>query len=479
MLVTAFAPLGWFWLAPLLLAFFLLLLEYASPREAGWLGFSFGFGLFAAGTWWLYISLNILGGLWPPLAVLLMLGLVVIMAAYTAAVGYLVVRFSQTGNPLRWLVLFPGVWTVAEWLRGWVLTGFPWMSLGYSQVESPLGWLAPVGGVYGVSLLVVLLAGALVTTLLGKSRDRYLSLGLLLSMLIVAAWQNERDWSQPTERELRIRLVQGAIPQDRKWQPEQRQPTLELYRRLSASDEPLDLIVWPEAAVPALPFEVQDFLSDLHADLVARDTDLFLGILTFDLERDEFLNTLWSVGPTSGQYHKRHLVPFGEYFPVPDFVRKVMRLMNLPSENVSAGTFDQRPLYAGDVPIAPTICYEIAYGAEQLMFFPEAEVMVNVSNDAWFGDTIAPHQHLQINQFRARETGRYMLRSTNTGITAVIDHRGRIVERLPQFEPGALDAMVEPRTGMTPYLAWGNLPVISLAFTMILAGALASRRIQA
>jgi apolipoprotein N-acyltransferase len=478
-LVTAFAPLGWHWVAPLALAGLLILIDKTDSRQAAWTGFAFGTGLFIAGTWWLYISLNILGGLRPPLAVLLMLALVLAMASYSAVAAYLVVRLSPLSGWLRWLLVFPAVWTLTEWLRGWVLTGFPWMSIGYSQTDSPLGAVAPVAGVYGVTWLTALCAGLLVMAVCSTARQRFrqglIALVGLACLVGLALLLDDHNWTEATEQELRVRLVQGAVPQERKWLAEELQPTLDLYQELSASDAPLDLLVWPEAAIPALPFEVTDFLETLHAELVERDTQLFAGMLTFDPDKDIFLNTLWALGAEEGQYHKRHLVPFGEYFPVPDFVRDLMRLMNLPSENVSVGEPQQAPLYAKGVPVAPTICYEIAYGSEQLGFFPEAQLLVNVSNDAWFGDTIAPHQHLQINRFRAREVGRYMLRATNTGITAVIDPEGQVVAQIPQFVPGAVNAVVRPHTGTTPYMQFGNWLVVSWMLLLLLAGAMAER----
>jgi apolipoprotein N-acyltransferase len=476
LLVPAFAPFGWYWIAPLPLACLLFLWEKATPRQAAWIGFSFGVGLFAAGTWWLYISLNILGGLWPPLALLMMLVFVIALASFAAMAGYVVVHFSQGNSATRWLLVFPASWALAEWLRGWVLTGFPWMSIGYSQTESALGAIAPLAGVYGVTWVTVLLAGALVACLAGNTRQRFTGLGVIVCTAGITIVLHKQIWTQDTGRDFHVRLVQGAIPQEKKWLPEQLEPTLNLYRDLSISEEPLDLIIWPEAAIPALPYEVEEFLQSLHDEMVARDTQLFTGILTYDIDNDQFLNTLWALGEEESQYYKRHLVAFGEYFPVPDFIRRIMRLINLPSESISPGNDAQKPLYAKGVPVAPTICYEIAFGAEQLGFFPEAQLLVNVSNDAWFGDTIAPHQHLQINQFRARETGRYMLRTTNTGITAVINPAGHVEQRIPQFEPGALNATVRPFVGQTPYTRFGNwLPVTGMLL-LVAAGAWLARR---
>jgi apolipoprotein N-acyltransferase len=475
LLVATFAPLGWFWLSPCLLALLLLLWEGTTPRQAAKIGFAFSFGSFAAGTWWLYISLNILGGLVAPLALLLMLLLMLAMAVYGGVVGYVLVKLSPQSGPIRWLLLFPALWTLFEWLRGWLLSGFPWMSLGYGHATSPLGALAPVTGMYGITLAIVLLAGALVTIALGSGRQRNFTF-VVTTLAAVTIWfLASIAWTHDTGSTLDIRLVQGAVPQDKKWRPEQLEPTLQLYTELSRSDQPLDLIVWPEAAIPALQFEVADFIQDLRAQMVAQDTQLFTGMLKYDLDSDIYLNTLWAFGAEEGEYYKRHLVPFGEYFPVPDFVRSLLRLMNLPSENISAGSDQQALLYAKGIPVAASICYELAYGAEQLTFFPAAQLMVNVSNDAWFGDTIAPHQHLQIGQMRARESGRYLLRATNTGLTAVVAPDGRVVEQMAQFEPGFIDAKVAARAGRTPYMLFGNWLVVGMALAMVATGVWAGR----
>jgi apolipoprotein N-acyltransferase len=284
-------------------------------------------------------------------------------------------------------------------------------------------------------------------------------------------------WTQPAAGELNVTLVQGAIPQDRKWRADQLQPTLALYRRLSLEVDDQDLIVWPEAAIPAFPFEVSDFITELRAELRRRNTQLLTGILTYDAERGQYLNTLWALGAEGGEYHKRHLVMFGEYFPLPEFAKRWLRIMNLPSEDIAAGASEQPLLTAQGVPLATTICYEIAFAAEQLPFISRAQLLVNVSNDAWFGDSIAPHQHLQISQMRAREAGRYLLRATNTGITAVIDPAGRVLERLPQFEPGVIRMPVLPYSGATPYARFGNWPVLGLTFGVLL-GAGAWRRLR-
>ena len=368
--VLSFEPFELVWLAPLAMACLILLWEGATPRQAAWIGFSFGLGLFTAGTYWLYISLNILGGLWPPLALLLMLALILVMAGYTALAGYAVVQLTPGSGMARWLLAAPAVWTLTEWLRGWLFTGFPWLSLGYSQVDTPLAGLAPVVGVYGVSWAVVAGAGAIVCLAQGTRAARLMVLLAGAAAVAGILHLNTIAWTESTGRELRVTLVQGAVPQELKWTRQQLQPTLDLYSRLSAEQGERDLILWPEAAIPALPFEIPEFLADLNTTMRERDTQLLTGILTYDVERGEYRNTLWAMGPEEGMYFKRHLVVFGEFFPLPDFAKHLLRIMNLPSESIVPGPDRQPLLNVKGVPVAATICYEIAFAAEQLQYFP-------------------------------------------------------------------------------------------------------------
>ena len=475
LLVLAFQPFALVWLAPVSLACLMLLLGSASPRQAAWTGFSFGIGLFIAGTYWLYISLNFMGGLWPPIALLMMFVFVALLAAFVALASYLAVRIAPVDDVLRWLVAFPALWALTEWLRGWLFTGFPWLSIGYSQVETFAGALAPLIGVYGVSWATAVGAGLIVCVIRARIFWRVAALAAAAVAFIVLSGVQDYPWTTGTGNKLRVTLVQGAVAQDLKWTPEQLEPTLQLYTELTRAQGQRDLIVWPEAAIPALPFEIPEFLQELHDSMVASNTQLFAGILTYEVDRGEFKNTLWAIGPDERMYHKRHLVMFGEYFPLPRFVRNYMRIMNLPSENIAAGGDDQPLLMAKGIPVAASICYELAFGAEQLPFLPEAQLLVNVSNDGWFGDSIAPHQHLQIGQMRALESGRYLLRATNTGVTAIVDPRGHVVDHIPQFVPGVLNGEVEGYIGATPYVRVGNWPLISGLTLLFLAAVFAGR----
>ncbi len=473
----AFAPFGLWWLSPLLVAGLFLLWDGSPPREAARLGLVFGFGHFLAGTYWITISIHVFGELPLALAVVLMLLVVVIMAAYFALLGGLSARLAPAPGPLRWLLLLPAAWVLVEWLRGWLFTGFGWLALGYAQTDSALAGLAPVLGVYGVSLAVALSAGALCCLLAGRRRPgRLAGAAVLLLVWGVSAGLGRVGWTTPQAEGLRVALVQGNVSQELKWAPEQFAATLELYEALTVAALDHDLVVWPEAAIPALVHEVAGYLEHVRELADEAGSAVMLGILRYDFRDRRYENTLLALGDTPQFYVKRHLVPFGEYFPVPAQVRDWLRLMSLPYTDISAGGDGQAPLRLAGQVFAPSICYEALFGASQLVFQPEATLLVNVSNDAWFGDSVAPHQHLQIARLRSLETGRWMLRATNTGISALIDPAGRVVQRSPQFETYVLSGQVVGHEGSTPYAMLGNRAIVLLTILMLLAGALATRR---
>ena len=469
-LAAAFAPVNVAPLAVLCPAFLFLLWEGAAPRAAAWRGFLFTGGTFLAGTYWLYNSIHLVGQapLW--IALLLMLGLVAIMGSYTALLGYAVARWGVSTGPLRWLVLLPAGWVVVEWFRGWFLSGFPWLALGYSQLETPLRGYAPVSGVYGTSLAAALMAGAVVTLLLGRRAARLASIGLVLVIVVAGARLSRVEWTAPRGTQVSVALVQGAVPQSMKWEAGQRERTLDLYAGLTAPYLGTDIIVWPEAALPALERDIRPFLDSLRAAARGRGSDVILGQLRRDPETGAYFNALLALGESEQWYDKRRLVPFGEFFPVPAQVREWLRLMNLPYSDFEAGADDQPPLAAAGETLAPTICYEDAYASEQLQLVRNSSLLVNVTNDAWFGDSTAPHQHLDISRMRALETGRPMLRATNDGVTALIAHDGTLTATLPQFQAGVLTGTVQPRTGQTPYVRFGNWPVLMITFAGLALG---------
>lgn len=470
-----FAPFGAWWLTPLLLAGLFLLWEDQSPRTAAVRGLFFGAAAFGFGTYWTYISVHGFGGSPVWLAVLLTVALALACAAHVAGAGWLAARCRVTPE-LRWGLCWPAAWVATEWLRGWIFTGFPWLSAGYGQIDGPLHTWAPVLGVYGISFITAASAGLLVMVLRGAARARVIAVGVAVVLAAITAVFGQRSWTAPDGQPLAVALVQGAISQDRKWLPEQREPTMALYRDLTFDLPATDLVVWPEVAVPSQISREQAFLEEVQTTAAERGMHVFLGIIDADPERERIYNALLALGADNGLYYKRHLVPFGEFFPVPDFVRNWLRMMNLPYRDVAPGRREQPPLAAKNVLLAPSICYEDAFGAEQLDFLPESGLLVNVSNDAWFGDSIAAHQHLEMARMRSLETGRPMLRSTNTGITALIGADGGILAQLPQFETGVLTGDMQPYSGATPFVRAGNLPIILLSLICLWLGIAAPRR---
>jgi apolipoprotein N-acyltransferase len=472
-LPLAFAPFGWLWLAPLSYAVLLYSWKDVPSGRGFALGFVYGCASFGGGTYWTYIAVREMGGAPIAVALFLTVGLTMVCAAFVGAAGFIAARWFKTSGAAARLVTLPALFVLCEWARGWMFTGFGWLSAGYSQTTSWLMGYAPVLGLHGMSWAVLVTAGALVTVFEAATaareptRTRYA--GVLAAVLVVAAvWvgglaARAHRWTTPQARAISIALLQGAITQDLKWKPEQLKDTLELYARLTTQNLGMDLIVWPEAAVPTLIDYVGDYVDGLRKASAQRGSTVLLGILRADPESKREQNVVVALTRPTQTYVKRHLVPFGEYFPVPPFIRSWMRLMNLPYTDIMAGAPNQPLLDVAGQQIAVTICYEDVFGAEQLRYLPDATLLVDVSNDAWFGDSIAPHQHLQIAQVRAAEVGRYLLRATNTGVTAVVDDAGRVEATLPQFKPAVLKATVRGFEGATPYALVGNWAVVLLA----------------
>ena len=470
LLALAFAPADAWPLAFLCPATLMLLWERVSPREAAWRGMLFTGGTFLAGTYWLYHSIHLIGQAPVWIALVLMLGLVSIMGSYTALLGYAVARRGAVSGPERYLVLLPAGWVATEWLRGWFMSGFPWLALGYTQLDTPLAAYAPLGGTYAVSLAAAVTAGAIALLIVGPRRARVAAAVVLVLTWGCALALGRVEWTRPRGTEVTVALVQGAVPQSMKWVPGELERTMNLYLDLTRPHLGAGIIVWPESAIPSLESGVRGYLDYVSALARSRGSALVTGLVRRDPQSGAYYNAMAAWSPGEQWYYKRHLVPFGEFFPVPAAVRDWMRLMNLPYSDFSAGSEAQSPLAAGGETLAPTICYEDAYGVEQLALARGSTLLVNVTNDAWFGDSTAPHQHLDISRMRSLETGRPMLRATNDGVTALIAYDGSVLGRLPQFRPGVLTGRIEPRTGFTPYLRAGNWPVLALLWIGLYAG---------
>jgi apolipoprotein N-acyltransferase len=470
----AFAPFGWWPIAVLAPAALFALIRGLPPRRAGWTGAAFGAGLIGFGTYWLYTCLHVFGLVPVWLTVVLQAALIGSMSVYSAVLCYLANRFWLKGDATRaWLVL-PVLWVLIEWLRGWALSGFPWLSLGYAMIDSPLQGWAPLFGVYGVTWAAATAAAAL-TVLLRPAvsmSSRLFALGSILALFLIPALLRGYDWTRAAGPPISVAAVQGAVPQDQKWQAKNLDETMERYSKLTAQAWGARLIVWPEASLPVLANEIPDYLGRLQAQGRAHAADFAIGLVNFEPTTKRYYNGLIVLGDSGGGwYYKRHLVPFGEYFPVPSFVRSWMRLMSLPYDDITPGNEHQPSLSAAGQKLGLTICYEDAFGSQQLKVLRDATLLINVTNNAWYGDSTAPHQHLQIARMRALEAGRYLVRAANDGITAVIGPHGEIVARLPQFREAVLRADVRPMTGLTPYARLGNYPVVAGAgLLLVLAG---------
>jgi apolipoprotein N-acyltransferase len=398
-----------------------------------------------------------------------------VLAAVPALVGYLARRLSIHGKfSTPWLLLLwlPALWTLGEWFRGWFLTGFPWLSLGYSQIDSPLNGYAPLLGVFGVSLFCAVSAGALLLVWLERRQALLLIAPLLLLMWGGGALLGTVNWTQPTGEPLRVTLIQGNVPQSTKWDPVAIRARLERYAGLTQQHfGDNDLIIWPENSVTVFYRDVKEaFFDGLATDARDTGTDLILGVPLLDDDGVHYYTTMMSLGSDHSFYRKRHLVPFGEFLPLEGMLRGLINFFNLPMSSFSPGPRVQPLLEAAGHKVAATVCYEDAFGEEMIDFLPEATLLVNGSNNAWYGDSLAPHQHLQISRMRALETGRPMLRATTNGISALIDAGGNIQQRSAQFQTDVISGKVQPMQGATPYVRWGNRPIVILLMLLLLVG---------
>lgn len=466
----AFAP---FHIFPLVMFSLGVLFWSLLPRHglsAFRLGYSFGLGFFGAGVPWVYVSMSQFGGVGGPLAAFLTLGFILFLSLYPALAGVLARRLPAPGDGLRLIVLYPAVWVLVEWLRGWLFTGFPWLNIGYSQTDFLLRGYGPLFGVYGISLAVAVITGLAVFIVMHRRqrlplRRAFTAIAVLLTVGTVALLI---PWTRDTGRTLSATMVQGNVSQDRKWLPEQRQPTIETYFSHTLGNWDSELVIWPETAMPFYYHQGEKVFRTLGELAVKEHTDILFGVPYLDPDTGGVYNSLASVGSSEQLYHKRHLVPFGEYLPMKDGLGKILDLLRIPMSDFSAGRGEPRNLRLAGEPMAVSICYEDAFGEEVIEYLPEATVLINASNDAWFGESYSPHQHLQMARMRSIETGRQMLRVTNTGVTALIDHDGRIIDRLPQFRTAALTVTVRPHQGSTPYVFWGNWPALMLCLAGIL-----------
>lgn len=450
----------------------------AAPRQAFWTGFWFGVGYFGLGFYWVVISTYVYGGapIWVSLFLLFLL--ICYTSLFPALAGYCSRRWPLPA-PFWAVVQVPALWVLCELLRGWLFTGFPWLSLGYAVIDTPLSGLAPVVGVYGVSGALMLVIGALLGLCISDWRGRGLSVVALLVLISGLVFlPKPGGWTQAVGTPVSVGLVQGNVAQEDKWKAGMLRPTAKRYMTLTEElPEDTRLIIWPEAAIPALYHHVKDpFFDDLQRWAEKRQTTVLGGILR-EREDGRIINTHFPVGLDAGSmYIKRHLVPFGEYFPVPDFLRLFMQGIHLNYEDIAAGPNRQPLVEVAGLKLGVSICFEDVFGRDIRRDLPGADVLVNVTNDAWFADSTAPHQHLQIARMRALETGRPLLRVSNRGVSGHIGADGQLVARTGFLTTEWLFTQVAAHRGITPYVRWGERPLWGLGLGCLLLSLLLRRR---
>jgi apolipoprotein N-acyltransferase len=472
--VLAFAPFGYWPVSMLSFAILFWIWLECSAGAAAWFGFLYGLGMFGVGISWMYISIHTFGGMPPLIAGFCIFVLVACLSFYPAICGWIQSTFSSWSPSARLIFLMPSLWIVLEWLRGWLFSGLPWLSAGYPYIDTPLSNLAPIGGVYLVGLVALVSVGCL----LALSRRPNLSnsvLAAVLAIVWIAGWQlNETSWTMAEGDPISVAVIQNNVPLMEKWDEQESNKIISDYMRVSQKHRDVDLVIWPEAAVPDY---LDKLANEFWNDIESHPADFLLGTLYRDKVEGsyKYYNSVVAVSDRIMIYRKHHLVPFGEYFPMQGLLAPLINLLNIPMSDFTSWEQPQAPLIAAENRFAVSICFEDAFPGEWRSQVAPAGILVNVSEDIWFGDSFAPHQRLQMARFRSRESERPMIRSSNNGLSSLINWKGGIDQYAPQFARHVVTGSVQPRSGVTPYIAFGEKPVLSLAGVLLFMGLIFGR----
>ncbi|CAH0991635.1 Apolipoprotein N-acyltransferase [Sinobacterium norvegicum] len=459
----SFAPFD-FWPAGIIAVTGLIAgLSKVELKQGLWRSYCYGFGLFIGGASWVYVSIHEYGNAPVVLAAFFTLLFCLVLALFYMIPAYIHIRWSRA-LPLGSAIIFPLLYLFGEWLRSWFLTGFPWLYLGYGHLNTALAGWVPIGGVWAATLATTLTAGA-IALMLQTQKNAAQQLYAIASLCLIwggGYWLNSIEWVKPSGKTLSVAMIQPNIPQQLKWRPEQLQPTLKLLADDSAKVWGHDLVIWPEAAVPMLYQRAKPFLKTMSAQARQHNSTLITGIpyrrnITDNgKQRTIFHNSIVASGAEQSIYFKQRLVPFGEYVPLESVLRGVIDFFDMPMSNFRPGDSNQSLLITDQAKLLPLICYEVVYPDLSQRHAANSDLLLTVSNDAWFGASIGPLQHLQMAQMRALENGRWMLRATNNGVSAIIDHRGRIVQQSEQFQHQTLTGSVDIMQGTTPWARLGS-----------------------
>ncbi|WP_250884084.1 apolipoprotein N-acyltransferase [Glaciecola sp. XM2] len=469
-LTFAYAPFDVWWLPFVVLPTWLAL-SAKFAKHAFHSGWWFGLGFFGAGISWVHVSIATFGGVPLVVSILMMVLLCGYLALYCGLFIFILKRYFHLA---LWPLAAPAIWLATEFLRGSVLTGFPWLSVGYSQTNSWFRYLYPIVGEIGVSAVMILLSSTVAIAIVLRTRQAVITSFVVVLVCVISTWSLKGwQWSVPTGESRSFALVQGNIEQSMRWRPEQDRPTMEKYLRLSESTWGSDVIIWPEAAIPRLEPLAQQYIADIDQRATESGSALLTGIVNYNYETDAAFNSIISLGLDTqteqtyayrymhrNRFSKHHLLPIGEFVPFESLLRPLAPIFDLPMSSFTRGDYVQPNLLAKGLHGVPAICFEIAFPRQiRANITDESDFILTVSNDAWFGDSHGPHQHLQIAQVRAMEFALPVIRATNNGITAAYDHKGRLLGILPQFEEGVLKLTLALVNGSTPYTLAGNIPI--------------------
>ena len=461
----AFAPYDLPYLAFPLISVFLFLIVNQSNGRSFWRGWLFGFGQFVVASSWIFHSVHTFGHAPAVLAVAMIILLAAYCALFPALAAYLTQRFFSQNQNTFFLLAMPLMWGLTEWLRGYLFTGYAWLSIGVSQTDTGLANLAPIFGSLGVGVVIFFIAGLILLSVLNPTKIRY----YVFTLVVVFASSQLLffvNWSQPVSEPLKVSVAQLSVTQDQKWRAEVKEPSMQWYKQQTREHADSDVIIWPETAIPNFLRRVNSFWDGVKKEAVETNTEIVAGVFLRNQKTGRYYNSMVS---TNGDYYqKKHLVPLGEYMPFRGLFEILRKYINFPMSDIASGADEQPLMKVAGYPVGVSICFEDVFDRDIRSSLPEANFLINASNDSWFKRTAEPFQHHQIARMRAQESARYMVRSTNTGISAIIGPKGEELLTSKLFERTTITGEIRPMSGMTPYVFWGNTPVILLATFLLL-----------
>ena len=450
-------------------ALFALLLLNLSAKQAFKTAWFFGLGMFLSGVSWVYVAIHDFGYTGVPLAIVMTATFVATLALVFAAPFYLYgLLFTESRFKISFV--FPAIWVLGEWYRGWLLTGFPWLYLGYAHTDTWLSGWAPIIGVFGLSFLTVLTGTIAIQIIANKTlRTALSSVSSLIAVWLGGYLLQDISWTAvKKDAPVSVAIIQPNIDLEMKWDPRFSTYIIEILLSESSKHWDKDIVIWPEAAIPFMFDRAQPLLGELNEIATQTNTSFITGILYDQQDPVRYYNSIIGLGLAEGMYFKQRLVPFGEYVPLEEWLRGLIHFFDLPNSVIHAGPKNQQGLFNDAFEIAPFICYEIVYPDLVAKNNHNAEVLVTISNDAWFGESIGPIQHLQMTQMRALENGKYVMRGTNTGVSAVIDTKGQVIATGMPYTQTSFATEIYRAQGTTPFATLRSYPIVLFCFVILI-----------